>query len=300
MERWKSFDSQKNKIPNIYLSEIFQQSEPFLISQKSFLEIILEQIKNYQNFFLSKINNRKILKIYLNKMKSNLSSMLNEKIIYKNYLEKEINSKKAIIQNELNPKIIIKNYKKNRNSYNSIYSINYNQKNKKDKSIENDINFIKEKKQLENLCFKAENEIEKIVFEIQKKIDLIINLRNPLYFQEENLEIIADQKNLISNAGRIMKLNLKNCQKNLLNLTKKKLKSDLRIQKTIKEIYFIKEQIKNAQEYISSDEIIFEELSNYSKSIVRDNNLINSNEKYEIEKHHIINCNKKCNKRSFI
>ena len=170
MERWKSFDSQKNKIPNIYLSEIFQQSEPFLISQKSFLEIILEQIKNYQNFFLSKINNRKILKIYLNKMKSNLSSMLNEKIIYKNYIEKEINSKKAIIQNELNPKIIIKNYKKNRNSYNSIYSINYNQKNKKDKSIENDINFIKEKKQLENLCFKAENEIEKIIFEIQKKL----------------------------------------------------------------------------------------------------------------------------------
>lgn len=299
MERRKSNDLPKNKIINIYLNEAFQQSESFLISQKSFLEIILEQIKNHQNFFLSEKNNRKILKLYLNKMKNNLSSILDDKTFYQKYLEKEIKLKKAKVQNELNPKLINKNKKKNRNSYNSIDSINYNHKNQKDLSIEKDINYINEKKQLENLCFRAENEIEKIGFENQEKIDLIINLRTPLYFQEENLEIITDQKNLISKAGRIMKLNFKNYQKNLIKITRKKIKIDLKIKKTINKINFIKEQIKNEQEYIHSDEIISEESSDYTKSIIIDNNLINSNQD-EIENQYIINNNtkRKCNRKS--
>ena len=62
----KNNDSHNDLKTNCSFSITFQKTESFLISHKSFLEIILEQIKYYQYIFLSEKKNIKKKKKYLN------------------------------------------------------------------------------------------------------------------------------------------------------------------------------------------------------------------------------------------
>jgi hypothetical protein len=130
------------------------------------------------------------------------------------------------------------------------------------------INYSNEKEQLENLNFKIENEIEKIEFEIHKKINLIINLKTYKLNQEENLELICENQNIKEKALHIMKKNLKKYQKELLNIINIKIKNDLEINKTKEQIEYFKDQIKFAKNYIDSENIIYEDSSDFSKSII--------------------------------
>ena len=292
----KNNDSHNDLKTNCSFSITFQKTESFLISHKSFLEIILEQIKCYQYIFLSEKKNIKKIKKYLNAMKRSLSSILKEKLNSQKFIEKEIKSKKSKLQNELYDKIINKDIRKNH--FNSIDAINYIQKNR-DIKTNNKINYINEKRQLEILCFKAENEISKIEFEIQKKINLIIDLRKSRFNQEENLEILTDQKKYKSKAYRIMKKNLKNCQQDLLQIINKKIKNDIKANKIKEEIESLKKQIKNKEEYIDSDNIIYEDSSDCTRSILINDNLINENriDEKEKEKEKIKNLNKIINNK---
>ena len=292
----KNNDSHNDLKTNCSFSITFQKTESFLISHKSFLEIILEQIKYYQYIFLSEKKNIKKIKKYLNAMKKSLSSILKEQSNSQKFIEKEIKSKKTKLQNELYDKIINKDIRKNH--FNSIDGINYIQNNS-DIKKNNKINYINEKRQLEILCFKAENEISKIEFEIQKKINLIIDLRTSRFNQEENLEILTDQKKYKSKAYRIMKKNLKNCQQDLLQIINKKIKNDIKANKIKEEIESLKKQIKNKEEYIDSDNIIYEDSSDYTISILINDNLINENriDEKEKEKEKIKNLNKIINNK---
>jgi len=290
----KNNDSHNDLKTNCSFSITFQKTESFLISHKSFLEIILEQIKYYQYIFLSEKKNIKKIKKYLNAMKKSLSSILKEQSNSQKFIEKEIKSKKTKLQNELYDKIINKDIRKNH--FNSIDGINYIQNNS-DIKKNNKINYINEKRQLEILCFKAENEISKIEFEIQKKINLIIDLRTSRFNQEENLEILTDQKKYKSKAYRIMKKNLKNCQQDLLQIINKKIKNDIKANKIKEEIESLKKQIKNKEEYIDSDNIIYEDSSDCTRSILINDNLINENSTDEKEKEKINNLNKIINNK---
>lgn len=276
MER-KGYNSFNHNLINKYsLNSIFSKRESFCISHKSFLEIILEQIKDYQYHFLSEKNNSKNIIQYLSTFKNNLSSILKEKTNKQKYLEKELNLKKYRIQHELYDKPHNKDKRVNQyNSYNSVDGITYIQENNY-KLNKNKINYLNEKQLLENLSFKIENEISKIDFETQKKINLIINLRSQRFYQEEDLEIVTDQKKLKSKAAYIMKKNLKHCQHELLTSINEKIKNDLKANKIKEEIDNIKEQIKINEEYINSKDVIFEESNDYTRSIIINENIPNN------------------------
>ena len=265
----KNDDSQNSFKSNHSFNFTFQKSESFLISHKSFLEVILEQIKSHQYNFLSEKKNLKKIKYYLNIMKQNLTSILKEQLNYEKFLEKKNNTQKSKIQNELynqkiNKDIII-------NPFNSVCGVDYIiQKENAVKSKNNKINYINEKQQLEILIFKAENEISKIEFEIQKKIKLIIYLRTERLIEEENLEIDATQKKLKSKALNIMKKKLKNSQKDLLKIINKKIKNDIKVNKIREEIELVKKQIKNQENYVDSENIIFEDSIDCKRSIDMD------------------------------
>ena len=273
-ETTKRIDSQNKKAFKLYSNDSSKQKNPFFITRKSFLEIILKQIKTYQNNLLSNNeNNIKKTKKYLYEFKSFLSSILEEKIKYKKYLEKENLSKKEYIQKLKFSKINIYNIIEKNNNYNSIDSINYNKKNNVEKLTNHNINYIKEKKQLEDLCFKAENEIKKIESKILKNITLIIELRTSSILEEKDLEIINETPKNMLKAGNILKINLKKYQKDLLKLVEKREQNNIKIKNITEEIEYYKEIIKRKEEYILSDNIILEESSDYSRSIIIDNNI---------------------------
>ena len=273
-ETTKRIDSQNKKAFKLYSNDSSKQKNPFFITRKSFLEIILKQIKTYQNNLLSNNeNNIKKTKKYLYEFKSFLSSILEEKIKYKKYLEKENLSKKEYIQKLKFSKINIYNIIEKNNNYNSIDSINYNKKNNVEKLTNHNINYIKEKKLLEDLCFKAENEIKKIESKILKNITLIIELRTSSILEEKDLEIINETPKNMLKAGNILKINLKKYQKDLLKLVEKRVQNNIKIKNITEEIEYYKEIIKRKEEYILSDNIILEESSDYSRSIIVDNNI---------------------------
>ena len=273
-ETTKRIDSQNKKAFKLYSNDSSKQKNPFFITRKSFLEIILKQIKTYQNNLLSNNeNNIKKTKKYLYEFKSFLSSILEEKIKYKKYLEKENLSKKEYIQKLKFSKINIYNIIEKNNNYNSIDSINYNKKNNVEKLTNHNINYIKEKKQMEDLCFKAENEIKKIESKILKNITLIIELRTSSILEEKDLEIINETPKNMLKAGNILKINLKKYQKDLLKLVEKRVQNNIKIKNITEEIEYYKEIIKRKEEYILSDNIILEESSDYSRSIIVDNNI---------------------------
>ena len=282
MERNKTNDLQNYIKIKSKTTKDLKKAGPYLISYKSFLEILLAQVKNYQAQCLSLNPNQnpKKIKGYLIKIKASLSSIYKEKIIKQKFLENRMSIKKLKLQNLLYDKKPKKDIKENQHyHYNSVNNLNYH--NDKNNIIELDnkniINYLNEKQQLEILIFQLQNEIEKIDFEIQKKINLILNLRAYRLNQEENLEIITEQKNLKSKAGRILKKNLKNCQQKLLEALNHKIKNDLKARKIKEEIENLKKEIKCQKEYIESDNIIFEESSDYARSIVIDSEIININ-----------------------
>ena len=276
MKRKKSDDSHKYKSSKLFSNKALSQKEQILISHKSFLEIILQQTKNYQNHLLNKNQNLKKIKQYLIAIKANLTTTLKDKLNSLKYLEKEIVSKNLKIQQQIYGKIIKKDSKeKHLNNYKSINSMHYIPYNHINKTNNKEINFLNEKRQLENLSFQMENEINKIEFEIEKKINLIIKLKNMRYNQEEDLEIVAIQKNLKLIVNGIMKKKLKNTKNNLLKDIKEKIKKDKKINSIQEEIEKLKQQIKNLQENINTDEIIYEESSDFTKSIIIENNITN-------------------------
>lgn len=257
-------------------NKVFNQALELLISHKSFLEIMLQQIKNYLNHFITKKQNLKNIKQYLISIKSNLSTILKDKINILIFFENEISPKKLKMQQQLYGKILKKNIEKHLDNFKNINNMNYIQNNQIIKSNNKIINFINEKRQLENLSFYMENEIKKIEFEIEKKIDVIIKLKTLRLNQEEDLEIVAEQNSLKLIAERIIKKNLTIRQKKLLKTIKEKIKKDEKLKFIQEEIENIKQQIKNF-ENIDTDNIIFEESSAFEKSIIGENNIIMHN-----------------------
>ena len=297
-ETTKRIDSPNKKEFKLYSRDSFGQKNPFLISQKSFIEIILKQIKTYQNNFISDNNNNiKKTKKYLFQFKSFLSSILEEKIKYKKYLEKENLSKKEYIKKLKFSKINNYNIIDKNNNYNCIDNINYYKKNNVEKLINDNINYINEKKQLEDLSFIAENDIKKIESKILKNIALIIELRTSSILEEKDLEINNETPKNMIKAGNILKINLKKYQKDLLKLVEKRVQNNMKIKNMTEEIEYYKEIIKRKEEYILSDNIILEESSDYSRSIIVDNNInrynsmININNSKEIKQIKIYDIN---------
>ena len=96
-----------------------------------------------------------------------------------------------------------------------------------------------------------------------------------------------------------MKKNLKNCQQDLLQIINKKIKNDIKANKIKEEIESLKKQIKNKEEYIDSDNIIYEDSSDCTRSILINDNLINENriDEKEKEKEKIKNLNKIINNK---
>ena len=293
-EESKSLLQYINHMPTL-LDYSFKKSEPFAISHKSFLEIILEKIKYYQNLFLSEGNNLKIIKQCLSAFNNNLLIILKEKMNKQQYYEKEITFKKSQLQH----KLYDKNTKDNQcNNYNSKDNISYINDNSKlnDKII----NYINEKKLLENLSFKAENEINKIESDIWVRVNIIIILRTLRFHHKANLEIITDQKNLRSDANRILKKQLKSCRKILLKDINQKIENDKKANKIKEEIEYYKKKIKMKKKYITSGNIIGEDSIDNSQSIIindndNDNKPINENiiKQQEIENKYFYNNKKK-------
>lgn len=291
MKRKKYPDIHKKlKKMKFFSNEVVLKNESSLISQKSFLEIILEQIKNHQYQFLLDRKNHKQIKEYLNKMKANLLSINNEKMNKQKYLENKIKSKKTQLQFELFCKDNKEDNKKNYIHYKSIDNSKYLQENDIYKLNNFKINYINEKQQLENLCFIAENEINNIDFETQKKINLIINLKTLRYNPEEDLEIMTDQKKLKAKAERIMKKELKDYQQYLLKIINKKIKNELKQKQIKEEIELIKKQIKEKEQYIDTDNVILEESSDFERSIIiKDEHLDINKDKIEKDNENEIN-----------
>ena len=183
------------------------------------------------------------------------------------------------------------------NNYNCIDNINYYKKNNVEKLINDNINYINEKKQLEDLCFIAENDIKKIESKILKNIALIIELRTSSILEEKDLEINNETPKNMIKAGNILKINLKKYQKDLLKLVEKRVQNNMKIKNMTEEIEYYKEIIKRKEEYILSDNIILEESSDYSRSIIVDNNInrynsmININNSKEIKQIKIYDIN---------
>jgi hypothetical protein len=93
-----------------------------MISHKSFLEIILNQIKSSQNYSLSNCSNLKNLKQNLKNLNDNLKNLESERKKSKEYIENKIKNKKIEIQNKLYNKSNVNNTIFNH--YNSIDDIN--------------------------------------------------------------------------------------------------------------------------------------------------------------------------------
>ena len=98
------------------------------------------------------------------------------------------------------------------------------------------------------------------------------------FFQEENLEISANQQKLKSKATHIMNKQLKIIQQNLLICINDKIKNDLKVKKIKEEIDYYKKIIKKKEEYenISSKGSFFENSNDYIRSILIKDNLKNN------------------------
>ena len=273
-----------NNFQDLTLSDkMFANKESFIISHKSFLEIILDQIKEYQYIIISEDNNKKTMKQNLIIFKNSLLSTLKEKTEKQKHLENILNIKKAKLQQELFDKTINKNSR-------IIQYNNYNTND--DYKINNHIiNYLNEIQLLQKFSFKTENEINKFEFEIQKIISSIINLRTMRFFQEENLEISANQQKLKSKATHIMNKQLKIIQQNLLICINDKIKNDLKVKKIKEEIEYYKKIIKKKEEYenISSEFSFFENSKDYIKSILIKDNLKNNKKSKIKEKYNCKN-----------
>ena len=168
---------------NIHLLPSKYKKEEILFSNKSNKEILLSLIKTAQTKLLSKIKNSTKDKIFifkniLKELKEDLSFILDNKYINKNYLEINLNNSKIVIQNK----------KKNKDN-NSIRRSN------KEVIIDNletevkEINYDgNELSKLKLQIFKIENEILKTDFLIFNRNELINSLKETNIFPENDRE----------------------------------------------------------------------------------------------------------------
>ena len=255
----------------IFRKYLFSTSEKNLLSHKSFIRNILDQIKAYQSYCLIKSQNAKELKSFINEIKSKLFSINKEKILLKEFLEKEIISNISKLQNEIFGK---------------------SKQEKKNISNENDnSNYLNEKKQLNDLSFKIENEIESIDFELMEKVNVILNLKIERLNQEKDLEIFTKKNALKLKAMQIMKKKLKNHQQHLEQSLLEIFETNLKINKIKKQIELIKRNINNKKSHIKHF---------ISNSFEGENAIINKNEN-EIVNEYLLKFEdvKKYNKKIF-
>ena len=223
-------DSLDNNTSKTYIKYLFSTSEKNLLSHKSFIKNILNEIKTYQSYCLIKSQNTKELKSLIIEIKNKLLSINKEKIIIKELLESQIISKISKLQNEI---------------------FGYSKQEKNNISIRNDnLKYLNEKKQLDDLSFKLENEIERIDFEVLKEVNLILNLKFEKLNQETNLEILTKREELKLKAIHIMKKNLNYHQKYLDQLLLEIFENKLKINKKKKQIDHMKRQLNNKKNHI--------------------------------------------------
>ena len=219
-----------NNTSKTYIKYLFSTNEKNLLSHKSFIRNILNQIKTYQSYCLIKSQNTKELKSLITEIKSKLLSINKEKIIIKELLENQIISNISKLQNEI---------------------FGYSKQEKNNISIRNDnLKYLNEKKQLDDLSFKLENEIERINFEVLKEVNLILNLKIERLNQETNLEILTKREELKLKAIHIMKKNLNYHQKYLDQLLLEIFENKLKINKKKKQIEHMKRQLNNKKNHI--------------------------------------------------
>ena len=223
-------DSLDNNTSKTYIKYLFSTSEKNLLSHKSFIRNILNEIKTYQSYCLIKSQNTKELKSLITEIKSKLLSINKEKIIIKELLESQIISNISKLQNEI---------------------FGYSKQEKNNISIRNDnLKYLNEKKQLDDLSFKLENEIERIDFEVLKEVNLILNLKFERLNQETILEILTKREELKLKAIHIMKKNLNYHQKYLDQLLLEIFENKLKINKKKKQIEHMKRQLNNKKNHI--------------------------------------------------
>ena len=270
-----SFERKSSKSLLLYNNPIIDSS---LVSRKSFLEVLLNQIKSSQNNLLSKKNNsKKYLKGCIIKLKKNLQKLQDNKKKAIKYLEKE----NKIIKEEAQDKLFAQNEDSNKtinktNLYSSVDSINYFKEGKECAQID----YLKEIESLKLLSFKVENQINEIEYEVKKKINTILGLKIARLYQEEDLEVKVQNKKLRSTAYRIMKANLKKYKDYLIMMLDKNIETN-------KEEKIIYEQIKHLKQekqkrfkkifYPSNDTIIEEQNNTTKEKIDYDSDYKNKN-----------------------
>ena len=251
-----SFEIKYSESPLI--TEKKKSSDSFLISHKSFLEIILNQIKSSQNYSLSNCTNMKNLKQNLKNLNENLKNLENGRKKSKEYMENKIKNKKIEIQNKLYNKSNDNNT--TYNHYNSIDDIKYFKNNQ-----EKQIDYLNEISQLKLLSFKIENEINQIDFEFSRKLNMVLSLKIARLYQEEDLEINVETKKLKSQTTHLMKQNLKDLKQILISTIKTNLNNNMKqkkLQEKINELKIYLPKKKKHKQYLMTNNTITEEEKN--------------------------------------
>ena len=251
-----SFEIKYSESPLI--TEKKKSSDSFLISHKSFLEIILNQIKSSQNYSLSNCTNMKNLKQNLKNLNENLKNLENGRKKSKEYMENKIKNKKIEIQNKLYNKSNDNNT--TYNHYTSIDDIKYFKNNQ-----EEQIDYLNEISQLKLLSFKIENEINQIDFEFSRKLNMVLSLKIARLYQEEDLEINVETKKLKSQTTHLMKQNLKDLKQILISTIKTNLNNNMKqkkLQEKINELKIYLPKKKKHKQYLMTNNTITEEEKN--------------------------------------
>ena len=271
------------------------QTNSSLISQKSFLDIILYQIKSSQSHLLTKNQNNKNIIKNLKILKNNLQILEIEKKTNAKFLTNKIDDSKIELQNKLYNKSNAKNKRYNDYIRNDKIKRNINNQEKK-------IDYINEIEQLKMLSFITENEIKKIDFEFKKKINTILNLKIVRFYQEEDLEIDIQNNQLKTETTYLMKKTLEFCQKNLITKVKINLNNNIKLNKIKEKIKEIKINLNNKKKnfhtsnlFNNNNTIIEEPKNNISKTSDTSDDEKNNNMQNSLHKHSSI-----CSKNTYL
>ena len=265
-----------------------------LISHKSFLEIILNQIKSSQIHLLTKNQNNKNIIKNLKVLKNNLQILEIEKKTNAKFLTNKIDDSKIELQNKLYNKSNARNKSYNNYIRNDKIKRNINNQEKK-------IDYINEIEQLKMLSFITENEIKKIDFEFKKKINTILNLKIVRFYQEEDLEIDIQNNQLKTETTYLMKKTLEFCQKKLISKVKINLNNNIKLNKIKEKIKEIKINLYNKKKNFHSSNlcnnntIIEEPKNNISKTSDTSDDEKNNNMQNSLHKHSSI-----CSKNTYL
>ena len=250
---------ERNNSYSLLINDNNSINDSSLISRKSFLETILNQIKSSQYHFLLNKQKASDVKEYLKQMKNDLQNLEKEKQIKIKNIKEEKRIKNKETHNKLHNKS--KNKSNHYNCFDDIKSFQHNIKDIK-------IDYIIEIEQLKILSFKIENEISQVDLEFKKKISSILGLKIARLYQEEDLELTTQNKKVKSIATHLMKEKLGKLKKILIYKIKTNLKINEKENKLldkIKKIKLNKEITKNKyKQYLLTNNTIFEEEENKS------------------------------------